>query len=143
MTLSLRLATEADAPFLLAWRNDPETRANSRRTHELTWPELIEAPVKGVRRETYVAEIDGVPVGSVRLDYEEELCEVSWTVAPTRRRRGIGLGMVRLAVAQCTARVLLAEIKPTNTASRRIAERAGFIEIGEREGFEIWRLVSR
>ena len=143
MALILRLATDADKDHLLAWRNDPETRANSRRTHELTWEELMAAPVSGVKRETYVAELEGQPVGSIRLDYEGEWCELSWTVAPLRRRRGIGLWMVQEGIRHCTAPVLMAEIKPENTASRKIAEHAGFVEIGEREGFQLWRLTSR
>jgi RimJ/RimL family protein N-acetyltransferase len=139
MTLVLRRAEETDAERLLAWRNDPETRANSRRQHILTWAELIEA-APGTQRETYVGEIDGNPVGSVRLDYTGQDCELSWTVAPESRGHGIGRALVAAAIAQARTNMLIAAIKPDNLASRRIAEALGFTQYGEEQGLEVWRL---
>ncbi len=139
MTIALRRAEETDAAQLLAWRNDPETRANSRRQHILTWAELSEAP-PGTRRETYIGDIDGRPVGTVRLDYTDGQCELSWTVAPASRGQSIGRALVEAAIATATTKRLTAEIKPGNRASRRIAEALGFKQMGKERGLEIWQL---
>lgn len=139
VTITFRLATTADAPLLLAWRNDPVTRANSRRQHTLSWEELMEAAA-GTTLETYVAEDAGVPVGSVRLVYQAGECELSWMVAPEKRRMGYGEAMVRAAVQVAKAPTLIAVIKPANAASLRIAESLGFQQIQERDGLLVWQL---
>ena len=138
MAITLRPVTDQDAERLLAWRNDPVTRAHSRRGHILTWEELIAVPA-GIRRETFVALSDGDPVGSVRLDYAGAECELSWTVAPEKRGRGLGRAIVAAAIAAAQADKLVAAIKPDNPASRRIAESLGFIESEHRDGLEFWR----
>ncbi|HVA13862.1 MAG TPA: GNAT family N-acetyltransferase [Stellaceae bacterium] len=142
MRIVLRPATPDDAERLLAWRNDPVTRAHSRRQHALSWAELMAAPA-GTTRESYVGELDGHPVGSLHLDYAGTACELSWTVAPAERGRGIGRALVAAAVAAARAPELVALIKPANEASRRIADSLGFAPQGERDGLEIWRLTRR
>ena len=139
MRLTLRPVREADAALLLAWRNDPETRANSRRQHPLTWAELTVAP-PGAHREIFVAEEDGIPIGQATHDYRQDDCELSWTVAPEHRGRGVGTAIVAAAVAAARARLLIAVIKPDNAASARIAERIGFTPVAERDGLSVWRL---
>lgn len=142
MSLVLRPATQDDADSLLAWRNDPVTRANSRRQHILSWAELSAVP-PGITRETYIAERDGIAVGTVSLDYADagkgDECELSWTVAPDSRRHGIGRALVAAAIAKAHAPHLIAMIKPGNAASRRIAQALGFTQIETRDGLEIWR----
>jgi RimJ/RimL family protein N-acetyltransferase len=137
----LRPAAFDDAERLLAWRNDPVTRANSRRQHMLNWDELSAVP-SGVTRETYIAESDGTAVGTVSLDYADDECELSWTVAPEARGRGIGRDLVAAAIATARAPSLIAMIKPGNTSSRRIAQSLGFILAETRDGLEIWRRVK-
>ena len=148
--IALRPATPADAALLLAWRNDPETRRNSRRQHALSWAELIAAPV-GAERATYVGESDGRPVGSVHIDRAAGpdgglRYELSWTVAPGARGRGIGKALVAAALAEAErlggwsgALAIVAMIKPENIASSRIATSLGFIAEGEQDGLVIWR----
>jgi RimJ/RimL family protein N-acetyltransferase len=138
MDIVLRPATAADAALLLRWRNDPSTRAQSRRQEPLDWPQLI-APPPGAERETLVAELAGIPVGSMHFDYRAGECELSWTVAPERRGAGIGAAMVQAAMAQVRAEHMTAEIKASNLASQRIAEKLGFACIGEQDGMTVWR----
>jgi RimJ/RimL family protein N-acetyltransferase len=59
--------------------------------------------------------------------------ELSWTVAPSARGRGLGISMVQLLLAEVSGPVR-AEVKPGNPASVRIAEAAGMRFDCEREG---------
>lgn len=130
------MATENDAHRLYAWRNDSLTRANSHDSRpvdlsaHLLW---LARTLADPYRTLLIAELDGVAVGTVRLDRTNGACELSWTVAPELRERGIGTRMVCLAAAQLTESIR-AEIKKTNTASTKIASAAGMSCVDERDG---------
>jgi RimJ/RimL family protein N-acetyltransferase len=132
--MRLRPATIDDAERLFAWRNDPETRAASHQTGELRFHEHIAWLTRTLasQRRIYIAEIEGQAVGTVRAD-PGEVTELSWTVAPEHRGRGVGTQMVRLAVAM-TEGPVRAEIKRDNVASQRIAVAAGLAFDREADG---------
>jgi RimJ/RimL family protein N-acetyltransferase len=136
-TIDLRPATMVDARTLFAFRNDPDTRANSVNTAPVPWDDhlaWLEASLANPDRDLLVAEMDGAPVGTVRIDRGEET-EISWTVAPDYRGKGVGKRMVALA---CPHGPLVAKIKPTNPASQGIAAHAGFHMSDDGE-LQIWR----
>lgn len=117
--------SEADIDFIVSVRNDPETRRNSRRKHELTWRDLVDAPNGGMR-ETLVAKQNGANVGYIHLDRLDGSCELSWVVAPSYRGNGIGTKMVCAALLISDCPEITAEIRPENAASIVIAKRCGF-----------------
>lgn len=121
--MKLRKASMEDAKLLFDWRNDPITRAASHQTGELVFSEHCAWLEKALlTRDIYIAEIDGIPVGTVRADAGKPT-ELSWTVAPHRRCKGLGTRIVMAALAlHSPAR---AEIKADNAASIRIAEKVG------------------
>lgn len=136
--LTLRPATLADSTLLLEWRNDPLTRAMSISTDEVhlaaheAW---LARSLDNPDRSLLIAEHDGRPVATVRIDRGDET-ELSWTVAPIARGRGVGSA----AVSTVAQPGMVARIKPENTASRRIAERAGFRFIERAGDLEVWRI---
>lgn len=116
-----------DAELLLEWRNDPETKRAHRDTADVSWEEhlaWLERILADPSRELLVAEENGVPVGTVRADLSGVVRELSWNVAPDTRNRGIATRMVTLFAAQLRGPIR-AEIIVGNTASARVAERAG------------------
>lgn len=129
--------SDADIEFIVSVRNDPETRKNSRRQHELTWLDLINAP-NGGTRETLVAKQNKTNVGYVHIDRKDGSCELSWVVAPAFRGNGIGTKMVReaISIADCP---VVAEIRPDNVASILIAERCGFRLAETHDGLHVWK----
>lgn len=136
--LRLRRATLADAPRLLAWRNDPDTRAASHDAAEvpaddhLAWLARVLADPG---RQLWLAWLGEQAVGTVRADRPAGALEttLSWTIAPEWRGRGLGVAMLRLALPRCAA-PLHAEVKSGNRASARIAEAAGLALHGEADG---------
>lgn len=130
--------SDADINFIVSVRNDPETRKNSRRQHELTWLDLVDAP-NGGTRETLVAKQDATNVGYVHIDRLNGSCELSWVVAPAFRGNGIGTKMVREAMSIADCPEIIAEIRPENVASILIAERCGFHLVETHDGLQVWK----
>ena len=134
--MELRLATFDDADLLLKWRNDAKTRASSRNKQEISKKEhekWLKASLADSNRELYIAEINSIPVGTVRSDYDGQFYELSWTIAPEQRGKGIGKEMVSLITKKINKPVR-AEVKKNNTASKRIAEYVGMTLMYEEEG---------
>lgn len=139
--VSARRARPADAPLLLAWRNDPATRAASRSTSEVD-PAEHEAWLRQVLadpgRMLLVVEERGEPVGTVRFDREQPgLWEVSVTVAPAVRGRGLARRVLAVGEAAWrrevgTGPTVLASVRPDNTASARLFRSAGYRPAPER-----------
>ena len=139
--VTLRRATREDRDLLLAWRNDPVTRAASFNSDEVTPDEHDEWLVRKLADRDcalLVAEDEGEPVGQVRFDRRGATAEVDIAVAPARRGRGLGTELLRLAAP--TARRALgvervtARVKHDNAASLRAFEKAGFERTGESAG---------
>ena len=94
----IRPLTIDDTPTLLPWRNDELTRAMSRTNTFIIDLESYRTVVGGwlalPTTHAYIAEIDGVPIGTIRLEEKE----VSYTVAPEHRGKGYATEMLRWAV---------------------------------------------
>jgi RimJ/RimL family protein N-acetyltransferase len=132
--LSLRPATAGDSERLLEWRNDPQTRtmavvqaAVARAAHE-RW---LTVRLGDADTLLTIVEQDGEPVGTVRLDrHGPDEAELSITIAPTARGRGLARPAIELGVEHArrewgVARVT-ARIRPENAASLRAFAAAGF-----------------
>ena len=131
--ITLRRASQDDAARLLAWRNDPQTRAMSISGEEVT-PEqhraFLAASLDSSERLLFIAESEGRPVGTLRLDRRPgATLEVSLTVAPEERRKGYSASLLRAADAEAArlgALRLSAMLRPANTASRKAFDAAGY-----------------
>ncbi|TSC60935.1 MAG: N-acetyltransferase GCN5 [Parcubacteria group bacterium Gr01-1014_107] len=138
--ITFRRATLEDAKRLLEWRNDPETRRQSINTDEVTWDahiKWLEKSLANPSRTLLIAMLGEEPVGTVRLDSGEPRSEISWTVAPSARGRGLGTRIVEEAL-KIFNRPLRARIKPGNPASIKIAERVGFKKDSQGRGITEW-----
>jgi RimJ/RimL family protein N-acetyltransferase len=137
---SLRLtpATLADADLLLAWANDPATRAASfgraeiARDAHVAW---LAASLADPDRRLWVAHEDGRPVGQVRIDRSPDLVgTVSIGLAPDARGRGLGREVLRLALVRAAQELRIrrarAVVLRSNVPSRRLFEGAGFVAVG-------------
>ena len=137
----LRPATWEDRFLLLEWRNEEETRRSSLSQEPVSLEQherWLQATLSGSQRRLYVAEEEGVPVGTVRIDGGE----LSWTVAPTARGRGVGKRLVATGCALVEGAVL-ARILPGNAASLAIARHCGFVFLREEEGVTWWERPPR
>jgi len=125
--LYLRPATLEDAKILFEWRNDPQVRAASHNQGEISFEDhlaWLEGSLANPNRKLYIAEEDGVSVGTVRSDWAENAYTLSWTVSPENRGKGVGKHMVLLLVRQIREPIR-AEVKVGNIASIKISREVG------------------
>jgi ribosomal protein S18 acetylase RimI-like enzyme len=83
------------------------------------------------------------PVGTVRLDaLAPGEWEISVTVSPDERGRGVATKMIERAAALMSSaggRLVTAELRDTNDASRALFRRSGFVpEDSRAPGWERW-----
>lgn len=138
-TLHIRPVTIEDAKILFDWRNDPETVAQSITKKPVEWAEHLEwlgKVVKGTAtgRSLYIVESEGEPAGTVRSDERSDgFTEVSYTVAPAFRGKGLGKRMVVQFAHEYLGRCKLAARikKGTNPASESIARALGLQPFSE------------
>lgn len=137
--LHLRPATLDDAKVLFAWRNDLDTRQNSRHAAEVRWDDHLAWLTRTVNGEVpgrllYVAvDTDGHLIGTVRADEEGGVTEVSYTIAPEWRGHGLGKTMVLQFVQErLPGRRIKATIKKGgNESSEGIARALGLSPVSE------------
>jgi RimJ/RimL family protein N-acetyltransferase len=138
--IKFRLAKFQDADVLLRWRNDSQTRIASRNTkkislkHHLEW---LKDSLLAKNRKIFIVEYNKIPVGTIRADYSGNDTELSWTIAPEMRGKGIGKEMVKLFVTQMHG-AIRAEIRVDNEASKRVAEHVGMHIEDKKNGFLIY-----
>ena len=122
MKLTFRPACREDAAKLLEWRNDPNTRSMSKNDHAVEWCQHLQwLDARLARREPklFVGELDGSLVCTYRIDGDE----ISYTVAPDQRGRGVCSAMLHYVVN--THGSMKAEIFERNVASIKAATRTG------------------
>jgi RimJ/RimL family protein N-acetyltransferase len=145
--LRLRPVAEADAERLLAWRNDPESRAASRNTAEIGADEhalWLAGVLVDPDRRLLIAELGGEPVGQVRFDpVAEDRYEIAIALAPRARGRGLAAPLISLALAWLRESFpgagAVAHVREGNAPSLAAFRRAGFVASGEpgEDGFVV------
>ena len=136
----LRPAALEDAELVLAWANDPVTRAASVSSATISWPDHLawfSAQLAREDRHLFVAEHEHAPVAFVRLDASAEqpgACTISINVAPAARGRGLGVAVLEAGSAIAAGLgfgSVHALIRPDNHASRRAFARAGYVHTSD------------
>ncbi|MCB5161486.1 GNAT family N-acetyltransferase [Marinomonas algarum] len=133
-SVCLRVASLSDATRLLAWRNDPATRAASHHSGEIAFLDHLDwlqsSLAQPGRRRIWIAEKAGVPVGTcradLRMDAQETTWELSWTVAPEARGQGVAHKMLTELLTTFDAH-FIAQVKKDNLASIKVAQGLGFV----------------
>ena len=139
--LHLRRVVWEDAGLLLQWRNDPTTRKASISNHKISTEEHREwltGILSDKDKQLFIAQIGNSPVGTVRADRTENGWELSWTIAPEARGKGLGKEMV-MTLADMIEAPIAARVKKENQASASIARYAGMALTEEKEGVLIFQ----
>lgn len=135
--LTLRPAELADAELLRRWRNEASTRAQSFDTDHvapddhLRWLRQRLADVVATR--IWIGEVDGEPVGQVRVvRIGEDLGEISVSVDTAARGRGLGASIIAAGTARAAVELALtsvdATVKGSNGASLAAFRSAGYLD---------------
>lgn len=134
LPLSMRVADYQDSALLLEWRNHPDVRSSSHTKHEISLTEhtaWLTRVLADPNQTVLIAEVEGRAVGVVRFTVQETVANISITVAPTQQNAGLGEQMLRITeswIERLRPQIerLDAEILPTNAASHRVFNAAGY-----------------
>ena len=95
-------------------------------------------PANAFWRTQYVAVEDGRIVGDVRMHAppdDDGMVSIGYQVVPTERRRGVAVAATRallvIAAARPEVRLVVTLVSPSNTASLKVCDRLGFVDVGE------------
>ena len=147
--VDIRRAGPEDASEILRWRNDVETRSMSRNgavigeeQHQAWFSRVVKDPLRILVVGIYLGE----RVGMVRFDRDqEEFWQTNIVIAPEWRGRGLGRLFLDAAAKYLLSKhpeaFLVAEIKISNAASRRLFSSLGFV--CERDDAELLRFLLR
>lgn len=143
--ITLRRATQEDADFLLALRNDDAVRQNSFHKEPVSAEDHV-AWLRHVladdRRTLWIAvnAENGDPVGQLRLDDEGDPgYEISYSVAPGYRGQHVGTAMIGVLMQSLASpggdvRVF-ARVLPENFASQSIFLHNGFVLVRQTDEY--------
>jgi UDP-2,4-diacetamido-2,4,6-trideoxy-beta-L-altropyranose hydrolase len=141
--VQLRPARIDDAELLLRLRNDHPSVRFSRSGRAVGAQEhrhwLEQALASGERTRIWIAELDGVSIGQVRVDVTEEDSRVSIAVDPTARGQGAATAMLEAVQRTSAGGSLTAEVHQENLASMRLFTASGFRIVESRENFVLLR----
>ena len=148
----LRNAIKEDSPKLFDWRNDEETRQQSLNTALIEWSaheQWLTKSLVNPDRTIFIFEGNDIPAGTCRIDREvekdgREVFELSWTIAPKQRGKGLGKKMLGelLALETLQGKLIKATVKGNNLASVKMVEKFGFHLERDEKGVGIWLLQN-
>jgi UDP-2,4-diacetamido-2,4,6-trideoxy-beta-L-altropyranose hydrolase len=152
--LKLRRARAEDRQMLWEWANDPEVRGASFSSDPIPWETHVAWFAEKIGGEGKVGiaepapgsclfmigEQNGVPIGQIRFDVRpDKEWEVDISIEKTKRGCGLAYELIRMGVEALKKYAVGEEsrnfcvhafVKPTNIASAKAFERAGFKRVG-------------
>ena len=144
--MMFRMAMIGDAEMLMKWRNDPVTVAQFRSNRAVSIIEHEKWLRDRIARgdPTFIAYEDdhNPPIGTVhmnKMEHKDNGYEVSVTVAPEARGRGLGGKILKEVCDDYPESTLYTEIKYDNAASMKSFGAAGFVQIGSYGLWTQWR----
>jgi RimJ/RimL family protein N-acetyltransferase len=145
MGLRLRRASADDEARLLEWRNDAQTRAMAIARAPVPLADhrrWLDVRLRDADTLLMIAEEDGAPVGTVRLDrHGPGEAELSITIAPAARGRGLARPAIELGLEHARrewgVEHVTAQIRSENAASLRAFAAAGFEPVREEGGLVV------
>lgn len=130
----LRQANSDDVELFFKWANEPTVRANSFNMEPILW-ENHKTWFGNVLADDgtcmYVLMEDNLPVGQVRLAFEDSKWQISYSIGAAYRGQGYGKIILQLAENELIrdgriGETLFAEVKVDNIASQRIFAKLGY-----------------
>lgn len=130
----LREALQSDIELLYEWANDPIVRQNSFQTEKIpydTHRQWFERMIKNKNIVQYILMDSKEPVGQIRLMIDGNVAEISYSISVHQRQKGYGRLILELILEEVRHKYpeikkLIAKVKPTNIASKKLFESEGY-----------------
>lgn len=128
---SLRKVDTQDMERLYEWANEETTRNNSIQTHRIEPEEhrlWFYNKMKQCNCDMFIYSVNEIPIGQIRLDYQEHCGWISFSI--DQRYRGQGHGLIILQLAELEVKKsrpgmirLAGLVKKNNLPSQKIFEK--------------------
>lgn len=130
----LRFANENDLLMLYEWANDQKVRQNSFSTNKIKLDEhkrWFYDKLKSDKTDMYIYIYANIAVGQIRIDYENNIGTISYSIADAYRGYGLADRMLELAEKKVKENrkeidILRASVKFENKISQRKFENRGY-----------------
>lgn len=132
--IALRVARPSDAVLFFDWRNDSLARKMSFNSDPIDWRthrQWFERRLNEGSSRLFVAEVQGLPIGQVRLDYESDSITLSYALDPLVRGKGWSRQLILMALSNPAIerdRRVVAHVRVDNEASSKIFRSLGWKE---------------
>ena len=134
--LFLREAKESDRDLLYEWVNDPAVRKSSFSMHDIPYKDhciWFENVLKDDYCLQYIVMDKDIPVGQVRVNIQDEIGELDYSIAAKFRRCGYGKITISLILKEIVTnhpnvKVIRARVKPDNISSQKVLIENGLVE---------------
>ncbi|MBQ8823225.1 MAG: GNAT family N-acetyltransferase [Lachnospiraceae bacterium] len=133
MSIYLRKATLADAEMILEWRNDAVTREHSFSKDEITLEthtNWMKNKLADVSCTMYILMDGEACVGQLRIDKVDNVGEISYMIAPDKRKMGYGKRIIALAeeIVSGDIKALMGLVEKVNEPSKKCFQASGYAE---------------
>ena len=134
----LRRASVNDIDLLYEWANDSLTRKNAFYTDTIPYSDHIKwfnRVICDPEKIQMILEKSNIPIGQIRVDIENGIGVIDYSIAPEYRGKGYGKVICELMVRYIRKNVqvkkLIAQVKPDNESSKRCFAYNGFNSVFE------------
>ena len=128
--LSIRKAKFSDKNILFDWVNEKEVRYNALNSEQITVDnhnEWFKRKLKNQLCKIFIFENkDKLPLGQVRIDFENDFWVIDYSVDKAYRGLGLGKMMVKRIIEANKGFKFMAIVKNCNTSSKIVFETLGF-----------------
>ena len=125
----LRASSPADFLFLRKLRNDVSQNMTNMTKSLSIWDQVKFYLNRPPNIEIYIVSVGGQRSGYLLLCDKGSSCFITEAVAENYRKKGLALALINFA--KTLRPVLIADILADNCASRKLHEKAGFVEISQ------------
>lgn len=139
-TIYLRPVLDEDKDMLFGWINDSDCRKNSLNTEPISYEShclWFEKKLRDENCDLFICMWKEEAVGQIRLDYQDDMGVISYSVAKDYRGRGLGGTILRLAEQKIRGKAagLTGIVKRDNLASQKAFEKNGYSREVVKEGY--------
>lgn len=147
--ISLRKAEAEDCDLVFGWANDPNVRKQSFSVDEISYIDHVEwfaNQLKNQESYFFIAEVNGNPVGQIRLKHENDYFEISYMIDQVERGKGYGRQILEAVEKQLLevdqSVTLIGKVKVDNISSIKAFEANHYLAVRSDEGYVFTKKIE-
>ena len=146
--LTLTVVKKEDCDLIYNWANEPTVRKKSFNSEKITYEEhkkWFDTKLNDENCRMYILEIDGIKIGQIRVDIENEVAKLSYSIGKEHRGKGNGVIMLTLLEDKLIdekVSIIRGLVKHENIASKKCFEKCGYTK-KEEEDYIVYEKIIK